>query len=142
MIVLQSLRLAVALCRCLDSPKGCRRLAGDNIPGHQPNDLCALKGRWREPISLARSSARTKTWHSVFVSVIPCSFCQRLGAFTPLREKSVFIRLPRRSQAKAGVHPWLKPGLLAVQVSSIQGFPRLLKAIQAYSRVFGKKYFL
>jgi hypothetical protein len=36
-----------------NSPKGCGRLAGDNIPGHQPNDLCALEGRWRELISFA-----------------------------------------------------------------------------------------
>jgi hypothetical protein len=35
---------------------------------------------------------------------------------------SVFIR----------VHPWLKPGLLAVQAGSIQGFPRPFKAIKAY----------
>src|ERR1700733_8805021 len=36
-----------------NSPKGCGRLAGDNIPGHQPNDPSALEGRWRELISFA-----------------------------------------------------------------------------------------
>jgi len=36
-----------------NSPEGCGRLAGDNIPGHQPNNPCALKGRWREPADLA-----------------------------------------------------------------------------------------
>jgi hypothetical protein len=39
---------------------------------------------------------------------------------------SVFIR----------VHPWLKPGLLAVQAGSIQGFPRPFKAIKAYPSLF------
>src|SRR3984885_4552082 len=53
MIVFQS----VACANKESSPKGCGRLAGDNIPGHQPNDHCALKGRRKEPISFARSPA-------------------------------------------------------------------------------------
>ena len=36
-----------------NSPEGCGRLAGDNIPGCQPNNPCALKGRWRQPADSA-----------------------------------------------------------------------------------------
>jgi hypothetical protein len=43
--------------------------AGDSIPGHRPNDPCALKGRWREPIFCWFA----QTWH---VRVRPCrSLC-------------------------------------------------------------------
>jgi hypothetical protein len=78
MIVFQS----VACANKESSPKGCGRLAGNNIPGHQPNDPCALKGRWRKP---------PKPGISVFISV-SLRLCGK---------KSVFI----------GVHPWFKTEL-------------------------------
>jgi hypothetical protein len=58
--------------------------AGDNIPGHWPNDPCAPKGRWREPISFVGSPALIEAGravplgHSVILSNLSASACHVL----------------------------------------------------------------
>jgi len=75
MIVPQSSRLIAAFCRSPGSPKGCGRLAGDDIPGNQPNDLCALKGRWEESISVVLSHL-LRPWHFPKLSKALSGYCQ------------------------------------------------------------------
>ena len=96
------------------SPEGWGRLAGDNIPGHQPNDPCALKGRWREPISFVGSPALIEAeravplGHSVILSNLCASACHvlrggRIRVYQPVRRSlGEGGCLPRRSLAKAG----------------------------------------
>jgi hypothetical protein len=121
--------------------------AGDNIPGHQPNNPCALKGRWRKPILFADSPALMgmsskicATRHGAFGIRVKSRI--RLCASAPLREKSVSIRLPRRSVAKRVANPQnyetnpifnasiYQSKRYARQESPHQGYSNLFKAVQ------------
>ena len=90
-----------------NSPEGCGRLAGDNIPGRWSNDPCALKGRWREPISFA-------------------------GLLSLISAAGIRVyRLVRRSLGEGGCPSVVKFAVLAPKIHTpLQGYTKLCKPVQ------------
>jgi hypothetical protein len=90
-----------------NSPEGCGRLAGDNIPGRWSNDPCALKGRWREPISFA-------------------------GLLSSISAAGIRVyRLVRRSLGEGGCPSVVKFAVLAPKIrKSLQDYTKLCKPVQ------------
>jgi hypothetical protein len=113
MIDRQSSQSIVALGHYPGSPKGCRKLAGDSIPGNNPNNPRALKGRWK-----------------------------RIHFSCPFRP-SVSLSLSKAFQGTPGILPSLsKPGYqgfpwLSLGLSKpIQGVPSLSKPFSEKKRLF------
>jgi len=140
MIDLKSLRPVAALCP--DSPEGCGRLAGDNIPGNRSRCPRALKGRRRGlicfPISPSLCPRSPDIW-TLAPEIALVRRCQPISiqflASIPasMREQSVFVR----------VHPWLNslfciPAPPNPNPKSTAGYPKSTVDLWLEPLIWGK----